>query len=38
MEKKIYVLEFSPSVNELIAPLYNYYSLKIIPFIGRKSS
>jgi len=34
--KKIYVLEFSPSINELIAPLYNYYSLKIIPFVGEK--
>lgn len=34
--KKIYVLEFSPTINELIAPLYNYYSLKIIPFIGEK--
>ena len=34
--KKIYVLEFSPTVNELIAPFYNYYSLKIIPFIGEK--
>ena len=34
--KKIYVLEFSPTINELIAPLYNYYSLKIIPFVGEK--
>ena len=34
--KKLYVLEFSPTINELIAPLYNYYSLKIIPFIGEK--
>jgi len=34
--KKIYVLEFSPSINELIAPLYNYYSLKIIPVVGEK--
>ena len=34
--KKIYVLEFSPTINELIAPLYNYYSLKVIPFVGEK--
>ena len=34
--KKIYILEFSPSVNELISPLYNYYSYKIIPFLGEK--
>ena len=34
--KRIYVLEFSPTVNELLAPIYKYYSLKIIPFIGEK--
>ncbi len=34
--KKIYVLEFSPSVNEIISPLYNFYSNKIIPFLGEK--
>ncbi|PPR27234.1 MAG: Ubiquinone/menaquinone biosynthesis C-methyltransferase UbiE [Alphaproteobacteria bacterium MarineAlpha9_Bin4] len=34
--KKIYVLEFSPSVNEMISPLYEYYSSKIIPVIGKK--
>ena len=34
--KKIYVLEFSPSVNEIISPLYNFYSNKIIPYLGEK--
>ena len=34
--KKIYLLEFSPSVNEIISPLYNFYSNKIIPFLGEK--
>ena len=34
--KKIYVLEFSPSVNEIIYPLYNFYSNKIIPYLGKK--
>ncbi len=34
--KKIYVLEFSPTVNELLDPFYNYYSSKIIPLIGEK--
>ena len=29
-------MEFSPSINEFIAPIYKYYSLKIIPFIGEK--
>ena len=34
--KRIYVLEFSPTVNELVAPLYKYYCLKIIPYIGER--
>ena len=34
--KKIYVLEFSPSVNEIISPIYNFYSNKIIPYLGKK--
>ena len=34
--KKIFVLEFSPSVNEFINPYYEFYSKNIIPMIGRK--
>ena len=34
--KKIFVLEFSPSVNSSIDPFYEYYSSKIIPIIGKK--
>ncbi len=34
--KKIYILEFSPSVSELINPLYEFYSFKIIPIIGKR--
>ena len=34
--KKLYVLEFSPSVNDFISPYYEYYSNNIIPMIGRK--
>ena len=34
--KKVFVLEFSPSVDELIYTLYQYYSNRIIPFLGRK--
>ena len=34
--KKIYVLEFSPTVNEILSPIYNYYSLKVIPYLGKK--
>ena len=29
-------MEFSPTVNELLDPFYNYYSSKIIPLIGEK--
>ncbi len=34
--KRIYILEFSPKVNEIIEPFYEYYSNKIIPLIGKK--
>ena len=34
--KKIFVLEFSTSVNEFINPYYEFYSKNIIPMIGRK--
>jgi len=34
--KKVFILEFSPSVNESIDPFYEYYSSKIIPIIGKK--
>ena len=33
--KKIYVLEFSPTVNEICQLYSNYYSLKVIPYLGK---
>ncbi len=32
---KIYCLEFSPSVNNHIKPIYDFYSFKLIPKIGK---
>ena len=34
--KKIYVLEFSPSVSQFVSPLYESYSAKLIPFLGKR--
>ncbi len=34
--KKLFCLEFSPSYNGLIKPLYDFYSYKVIPKIGKR--
>ena len=34
--KKNLCIRIFPSVNEIISPLYNFYSNKIIPYLGEK--
>jgi demethylmenaquinone methyltransferase/2-methoxy-6-polyprenyl-1,4-benzoquinol methylase len=35
---KVFILEFSQPQNQIISPLYRFYSSRIMPFIGKKIS